>query len=327
MVSATSRFALAAAATLSQAKPVAAAPPPPAGFHLTVRDAPQQHPSYSASLPNVTVYATGGTIAGRANSSAQTTGFEAGALGVEALLAAAVPALAGVANVRGVQVANVGSKAADLDDPATAGVVVVVTHGTDTLEETAFFRDVTVRGPKPVVVVGAMRRPRHRPQRRRAPQPAGGRDRGALVVLGDRLASAYYATKTHANAPDTFRAYEQGFLGFFVDVDVLYGYQALNPALATAAAVASGAKGLVLAGMGAGGWTDEGDEVLRELVEKNGTAVVYSRRTMDGFVEPKGAIGYDGGFLNPQKARIMLQLGLNAGYGKEELTQLFEYDA
>ncbi|KAI1082485.1 L-asparaginase [Whalleya microplaca] len=343
--------------------------PLPAGFRLSIRE---DRP-YNASLPNVTIFATGGTIAGSASSSDQTTGYQAGALGVDILIDA-VPQLWNVSNVRGIQVANVGSPSItpeillnltkqvqqELDSPYCQGVVI--THGTDTLEESAFFVDLTIRSEKPVVFVGAMR-----------PATAISADgpinllgavtlaadplakgRGGLIVLNDRISNAFYTTKSNANSLDTFRAVEQGFLGFFIDikpkfyfmpslplgkpyfdvmnttvlpqVDILFGHQALNPALASAA-VATGAKGLVLAGMGAGGWTTPGEDVLKEVIDNNGTAVVYSRRSMDGYVEPTGTIGYGGGFLNPQKARIMLQLALNAGYESNQLVSLFEFDS
>lgn len=329
--------------------------------------------NYNASLPNITIYATGGTIAGSANSSAQTTGYQAGALGIETLIDA-VPEVLEVANVNGIQVSNVGSESittqillnisqhvqASLDDPFCQGVVI--THGTDTLEESAFFLDLTINSTKPVVFVGAMRPATaisaDGPENLLAAVTLAGapaaQNRGGMIVLNDRIASSWYTTKTNANALDTFKAYEQGFLGFFIDiqpifyyapstplgkayfnvsgvtalprVDVLYGHQDLNTFLATAA-VASGAQGLVLAGMGAGGWTDDGTEVLEDLVATNGTKVVVSRRTMDGYVEPTDTEGmYGGGFLNPQKARILLQLGLNAGLGESELRALFEYD-
>lgn len=339
-------------------------------FTLSKRDT-----IYNASLPNVTIYATGGTIAGSANSSAQTTGYQAGALGIEALIDA-VPEILEVANVQGVQVSNVGSESittqillnisqhvqASLEDPYVQGVVI--THGTDTLEESAFFLDLTINSTKPVVFVGAMRPataisadgPENLLAAATLAVSPSSRGRGGMIVLNDRIASSWYTTKTNANALDTFKAYEQGFLGYFIDikpifyyapstpvgkqyfdvtgvtslpqVDVLYGHQDLNPYLATAA-VAGGAQGLVLAGMGAGGWTDDGNDVLDELVATNGTKVVVSRRTMDGYVEPLGSESegmYGGGFLNPQKARILLQLGLQAGLEESELRGLFEYD-
>jgi L-asparaginase len=361
------KFLLALQAGLALASPLRV-PGPPAPL-LAVRAEGQ----YNASRPNITIFATGGTIAGSASSSDQTTGYQAGALGVDILIAA-VPELWNVSNPTGVQVANVGSEAItpaillnmtkqiqeELDSPYCQGVVV--THGTDTLEETAFFLDLTIRSEKPVVVVGAMRPataisadgPINLLEAVTLAASSSAQGRGAMIVLNDRIASAFYATKTNANAVDTFKAVEQGFLGFFIDikpifyyapalplgkpyfdlsnttvlpqVDVLYGYQGLNPVLASAA-VESGAKGLVLAGMGAGGWTDDGTEVLTDLIANNGTAVVDSRRTMDGYVEALDTEGYyGGGFLNPQKGRIMLQLALNAGYSDAQMRTLFEFD-
>lgn len=364
-------LAACAATAFAAPRPAHATKPSPYPIYaLSKRDTTS---SYNASLPNVTIYATGGTIAGSANSSAQTTGYQAGALGIDTLIDA-VPEITAVANVAGVQVSNVGSEsittsillnisqqvAASLDDPYCQGVVI--THGTDTLEESAFFLDLTINSTKPVVFVGAMRPATavsaDGPENLLAAVTLAGsgsaQGRGGMIVLNDRIASTWYATKTNANALDTFKAYEMGFLGYFIDikpifyyeavkptgkayfdvtgmtdlpqVDVLYGHQDLNVHLATAA-VESGAQGLVLAGMGAGGWTDDGTEVLEGLVAANGTRVVVSRRTMDGYVEPQATEGmYGGGFLNPQKARILLQLGLSAGLGDDELRSVFEYD-
>ncbi|KAL8387289.1 hypothetical protein RB595_010021 [Gaeumannomyces hyphopodioides] len=344
--------------------------PPLPAHQLSARDAGP----YNSSLPNITIFATGGTIAGSAASNTQTTGYQAGVLGVDVLISA-VPELRSVSNVRGVQVANVGSPSitpeillnltrlvqAALDDPRCQGAVV--THGTDTLEETAFFLDLTVRSEKPVVVVGAMRPatavsadgPMNLLEAVSLAASPAARGRGAMVVLNDRIGSAFYVTKTHANALDTFAAREQGHLGFFIDakpifyyapalpvgranfevlslrtlpqVDVLFGHQGLTPALARAA-VDAGAKGLVLAGMGAGSWTPGGTAVLAELVRDKGTQVVASSRVMGGFVRRAGAGNvYGAQNLNPQKARIMLQLALGVGYSSEQLATLFAFSS
>ncbi|KAI0849519.1 L-asparaginase [Daldinia vernicosa] len=340
----------------------------PRGFPISVRE---DRP-FNASLPNVTIFATGGTIAGSASSSDQTSGYKPGVLGVDILIDA-VPQLRNVSNVRGVQVTNVPSSGItpeillnitrqiqqELDSPSCQGVVV--THGTDTLEETAFFLDLTLRSEKPVVIVGAMRPataisadgPINLLEAVTLAAHSGARGRGAMIVLNDRIASAFFTTKSNANSLDTFRAAEQGFLGFFYNikpkfyftpalprgkpyfdvgnatnlpqVDILFGHQGLNPTLASAA-VASGARGLVLAGMGAGAWTLEGLNVINDAIEKSGTIVVDSRRSMDGYVPPYGAGGYGGGLLNPQKARIMLQLALNARYTSDQMQSLFEFD-
>jgi L-asparaginase len=174
-----------------------------------------------------------------------------------------------------------------------------------------------------------------------------------MVVLNDRNASAYYVTKTNANLLDTFKAVEQGYLGFFDNIQprfyyppalpigkqyfdisgtsvlpqvtILYGYQGLNPALITDA-VQEGAKGLVLAGMGAGGWTNAGAAVADKVFLENVTLVVYSHRTQDGTVPPYGSdTAMGSGILNPQKSRVLLQLAINAGYDYNTTKAIFEF--
>lgn len=121
----------------------------------------------NASLPNVTIFATGGTIASQGTTNTQTTGYSIG-LGVQQLVDA-VPELLNISNIAGYQVSNVDSGSVnetislklaqmineELAKDTVAGVVV--THGTDTLEETAFFLESTVNSSKPVIIVGAMR--------------------------------------------------------------------------------------------------------------------------------------------------------------------------
>ncbi len=199
-----------------------------------------------------------------------------------------------VANVAGVQIANVASgdisssillsmahrlNKVVCNDPTMAGAVV--THGTDTLEETAFFLDATVTCGKPIVIVGAMRPataisadgPFNLLQSVTVAASSEARNRGALVVMNDRIASAYYVSKTNANTMDTFKAVEMGYLGAIVSntpyffyppvlptgktvldvsdvisiprVDILYSYQDMsNDTLFSA--VENGAKGVVV---------------------------------------------------------------------------------
>lgn len=123
--------------------------------------------AWASDLPNVRILAVGGTIAGTAATSTQAS-YKAGQLGVDTLIAA-VPEIKNVADVKGEQFLNIGSGnltddnilalakrvnevAADASTDA-----IVITHGTDTLEETAWFLNLTAKTTKPIVMVGAMR--------------------------------------------------------------------------------------------------------------------------------------------------------------------------
>ncbi|KAK7424920.1 hypothetical protein QQX98_000196 [Neonectria punicea] len=334
---------------------------------------------FNASLPNVTIYATGGTIAGSASSADQTTGYQAGALGIQALIDA-VPQLCNVSNVRGVQVANTDSTNMnsstllalsqqiqdDLDSPYTQGAVV--THGTDTLEESAFFLDLTIASDKPVVVTGSMRPataisadgPMNLLSSATLAGSEGARGRGVLIVLNDRIGSARFMSKSNANQLDAFQSADGGFLGGFVNniqpvfyyppsrplghhhfdvrgirrwrgdeaklpqVDVLYAHQELNVGLFQAA-IDLGAKGVVLAGLGAGYWTEAGSDEIRRALQDADIPVVVSRRPAWGFASSNGLEGIGAGFLNPQRARIQLQLALEMGLETEAIRPIFEH--
>lgn len=311
----------------------------------------------AADKPGVAIYATGGTIAGASKSTTDTTDYKPGALGVEVLINA-VPELKEVATVSGEQISNVGSfdmsgdillklaKSinAKLAENGIAGVVI--THGTDTTEETAFFLDLTVHSSKPVVVVGAMRPataisadgPMNLLEAVTLAASPLAQNRGAMVVLNDRIASAFYVTKTNSTALDTFRASEQGYLGAFISgtpkfyfeparpvgkpsfdvsridklpkVAVLYAHQDSDADLLDAA-VKGGARGLVIAGVGNGNVPTPVQAKIKEL-SAAGIPVVVSTRTGSGYTTPKPA-GIAAGIYNPQKARIVLQLALTQG--------------
>lgn len=121
------------------------------------------------------------------------------------------------------------------DDPTMSGAVI--THGTDTLEESAFFIDATVNCGKPIVFVGSMRPstaisadgPMNLLQGVTVAADEQAKNRGALVVLNDRIVSAFFATKTNANTMDTFKAYEQGSLGMIVSNKPYFYYPAVEP--------------------------------------------------------------------------------------------------
>src|ERR1700745_1142772 len=118
------------------------------------------------TLPTIVILATGGTIAGAAATGTQ-AGYTSGAVTIDAMLAA-VPGIKDLANIKGEQISNVGSQDMTLDIMLTLPKRInallaqkdvdgiVVTHGTDTLEETAFFLNLVVKSDKPVIMVGSM---------------------------------------------------------------------------------------------------------------------------------------------------------------------------
>lgn len=321
----------------------------------------------AADKPGVTIYATGGTIAGASKSNTDTTNYKSGSIGVENLISA-VPELNSVATVSGEQIVNVSSSDINqqvllklsnainnkLSEKDTHGVVV--THGTDTTEETAFFLDLTVKSYKPVVVVGAMRPataisadgPMNLLEAVTLAASKEAENRGTMVVLNDRIAPAFYVTKTNSTMIDTFRAVEQGYLGSFISgvpkfyyeptkpvgkpffdvskfeslpkVAILYSYQDQDVALLEAA-VKNGAKGIVIAGSGNGSIPASVKAKVKELVS-SGIPVVRSTRTGSGFVTTKDE-GIGAGFFNPQKARILLMLALAEGASAEKIRAYF----
>ncbi|KAH6879798.1 Asparaginase/glutaminase [Thelonectria olida] len=334
---------------------------------------------FNQSLPNITIYATGGTIAGSAGSTTQTTGYKAGVLGIQALVDA-VPQLCEVANVRGVQAANVDSVNVnsamllelshqihdDLDSGHTQGAVI--THGTDTLEESAFFLDLTIDSELPVVVTGSMRPataisadgPMNLLSSVKLASSESARGRGVMIVLNDRIGSARFMSKSDANQLDAFQSTDGGLLGSFVNiqpvffypparplghhhfdvreiprwhrgedgklpqVDVLYAHQELNVGLFQAA-IDLGAKGIVLAGLGAGYWTDVGSDKISRALQDSDIPVIVSRRPTWGCASSNGLEGIGAGYLNPQRARIQLQLALETGLETESIRAIFEH--
>lgn len=317
--------------------------------------------------PNVTILATGGTIAGSSKSSTDTTNYAAGSLSIQTLFDA-VPNLKEVANVTGKQIANVDSNDITADILLTLSKTantllngdqqgVVITHGTDTLEETAFFLSLTINNKKPVVLVGAMRPataisadgPMNLFEAVTLAGSKNAVDRGVMVVLNDRIASAYYVTKTNAVVNDTFKAIEQGYLGLFVNgqpkffytpakpigqvyfdtsklkslprVDIIYVHQDQDDVLLEAA-LKAGAKGIVIDATGNGNMPKPLEKVVNELSDK-GIPMVITSRTGSGYVSDK-SYGISSGFLNAQKSRILLQLAIATGANHKQITEYFD---
>ena len=323
-----------------------------------------------AALPRVAVLATGGTIAGTGGSDTETTGYKPGVLSAETLLKS-VPSLGKVAQVSAEQVSNIGSENITneillklakrvnqlLAQPEIAGVVI--THGTDTLEETAYFLNLVVKSDKPVVVTGSMRPstaisadgPSNLLQAVTVAASPEARGRGAMVVLNDRIGSARYTTKTNADALDTFKGQDAGYLGTLIDqvphfetsvvkqhstatpfdvatldslpeVDIVYGYQN-DSGFMYDAAVAHGAEGIVVAGVGAGSESLLILPSIKKAIDR-GVVVVRSSRTGSGFVPKDPAyLGLLGDSLNPQKARILLMLALTVTKDTARIQEMF----
>lgn len=320
------------------------------------------------------VLAVGGTIAGSAASELSTTGYQAGVLGVEYLLEA-VPGLQDYARVRGEQLVSIDSK--DMTEDIwlrLAGRInellaseeadgIVVTHGTDTLEETAYFLNLTVQSRKPVVLVGAMRPatalsadgPMNLWDAVRVAASEEAAGKGVLVVMNGEIHGAREVTKSHTTSVSTFRSPEAGVLGtvpageplFFRAplrrhtlasefelaglgelpcVKIIYGH-AGDDALFAEAAIKAGAGGIIYAGPGNGSIPRGVEAVLAEAV-RQGLVVVRSSRTGSGTViaaEPsyREAHFVEGGSLNPQKARILLQLALTQTRDPGEIQRMF----
>jgi L-asparaginase len=333
-----------------------------------------QAPKPVPALPNIVVLATGGTIAGAAASDVQ-AGYTSGQVGVEQLLAA-VPQTKKLATLRGEQISNIGSQ--DMNDDVWLKLAnrineltampnvngVVITHGTDTIEETAYFLNLVVKSNKPVVLTAAMRPSTalsadgplnfYNAVAVAANKNAAGR--GVLVVVNDWIHGAASLTKTSTTAVQTFLSPLSGLIGsvaygeadfyrgpigkhttdseFSVTgvkalprVDIIMAYENMDGALIDAA-VASGAKGIVIAGVGNGNMTASALNALAKHA-KAGIACVRASRVAIGHVGRNVEVEDDklglvaSMDLNPQKSRVLLRLALLKARPNAELQRLF----
>ena len=313
----------------------------------------------AGAQPRVRVVATGGTIANHANGRLSGSG-----------LVASVPDLKAIASVEAETFSSVSSIELSLADwlrlsrrvgliaadPAIDGIVV--TSGSDTLEELAWFLHLTVAGDRPVIVTGAMRRPsdpdadgpRNLADAVRVAVDAGARGRGVLVVVGGRVLRAREVAKQAIGQLSAFGAPEEGSVGRVDDgrvvfsrangarttpvfdvrgltslprVDILMAYQQA-PGDLVEASIRGGAKGLVIAAAGVGAVTaGQLDAIAAAL--RSRMPVVVASRVPDGAVTtadvPKGTI--PSGTLSPVKARVLLMLALARGMRGPELERLF----
>ncbi|MBP7148385.1 MAG: type II asparaginase [Acidobacteria bacterium] len=325
--------------------------------------------------PRLVVLATGGTIAGSAKSETD-AGYKAGALAVDVLIEA-VPQAREIATLRGEQVASIGSQ--DMNDEVWVKLArranellaapdvdgVVVTHGTDTLEETSYFLHLVLKSDKPVVMTGSMRPatamsadgPLNIYNAVAVAADPSSRGRGVLVVVNDDIHSAHDVVKTHTTDVQTFSSGEPGLVGVTLfgrqefyrapsaphtttselalpadgklpRVDIVYAHAGMSPDLIDAA-VANGARGIVVAGVGDGNMTAPALEAVRRAVTK-GVAVVRASRVGQGIVRRNvevddDALGTIASMeLHPAKARVLLKLALLKTSERAALQRYFD---
>ncbi|PLC49738.1 L-asparaginase [Pollutimonas subterranea] len=325
------------------------------------------------SLPGIVLLGTGGTIAATAPGTTTLTDYTV-TQGIDSLLTA-VPEINALARLRCSQVFNVESHAItnkmllklagrvnkELSDPAVDGVVI--THGTDTLEETAYFLNLTIKSRKPVVVVGAMRPgsaisadgPLNLFNAVLLAASKQAQGHGVLVMLNDRISAARYTSKTHSTQLDTFRSPDQGYLGqvhngkihifqtpttrhttqsdFDVAgvkslpwVDIIYDHQDAGVHLYEAS-IKAGAQGIVIAATGNGSVSTTVKKGAR-LAARSNVVCVRSSRVGAGVVSESDADDklrlVSGNSLNPQKARILLMLALGKTRDPKTIQSYFD---
>ena len=323
-------------------------------------------PVGAQELPVVRVIATGGTIASRPGDD-QLTG---------SALIEAVPQLAGVAQVEVEEFSRIGSSGMTpdhwlllakrinelLDDePDISGIVV--THGTDTMEETAYFLHLTIKDLRPVVLTGSMRSataisadgPANLLTAVRVAADTNAGGRGVLVVLNDEVHSARDVRKTDNNRIDTFVSAEWGALGV-VDSDgvtfrrsseTLHTVQALpslagvetlpavpivadfagNDAMVLRSWAKQGVAGIVVQAFGGGRTSPEMRRAISEIASE-GIPVVLASRVPEGRVIGSGQQAQSGvvagGDLPPHKARVLLMLALLHSRDGTEIQAIFD---
>lgn len=323
-------------------------------------------------LPHIVVLATGGTIAGAAPSNTQTIDYKAGELTVQTLIDA-VPELKNIAQIDGEQITNIDSK------NMTSDIIlllsnrvnellarddidgIVITHGTDTLEETSYFLNLTIKSDKPVVFTAAMRPataisadgPMNLLEAVIVAADPKSKSRGVMVVTSDRIGSARFITKTNTTMLDAFKANEQGILGSMIGgkpyfetkidkihtkdaifdvrnvktlpkVIILYGYQD-DPEYLYDAAIANKVDGIIYAGSGDGSVSNSSQNGINKAIDA-GIVVVRASRTGSGVVsESSIEPGLASDSLNPAKARILLMTALTQTRDPNLIQQYFHY--
>src|SRR6187397_226518 len=328
----------------------------------------------NAQLPKVIILATGGTIAG-AGASADRAGYTAGKIPIEDLIGA-IPTVKKIATITGEQISSVGSQDMTIDIWKKLAIrineiiakkeadAIVVTHGTDTQEETAYFLDLVVPSQMPVVLTGSMRPataisadgPKNLYDAITVAIDPKSKGRGVLVSFNEGIFDArdvmkLSTTKTNAfGSPNTgpvVQAYD-GRVEYYSSsdrevnpkkpivltpdtklprVDIVYMY-ADAPADQLDLLISKKVDGIVIAGVGNGNFNKVYMDAVKRAVAA-GIIVCRASRTPSGRVvlhdeindEELGTIVSDD--LTPQKARVLLMLGLTRSKDKKQLQELF----
>ena len=298
-------------------------------FLIMVVVVPCQQALSQGRKPNIVILATGGTIAGAGATGTQSA-YTSGAVTIDAMVNA-VPGIQDLANIKGEQIANVGSQDMSFDImlkvakrinellPTNDVDGIVITHGTDTMEETAYFLNLVVKSDKPVVLVGSMRPstavsadgPLNLYNAVAVAGDPNSKGRGVLVVMNDWIHGAHSLTKTSTTDVQTFMSPLRGLVGvtaygkddyynvpswknttaseFDISkvtklprVDIVFADVDMPPDLIDAS-VKAGAKGIVIAGVGNGNMNKASVEAAARAAKK-GVVVVRASRVMSGLV-------------------------------------------
>ncbi|QDU33741.1 putative L-asparaginase periplasmic precursor [Poriferisphaera corsica] len=298
-----------------------------------------EQPDPKPDLPNITIIATGGTIAGVGESNTSAT-YQPGQLGIVTLIEA-VPQIKNVANISGIQFSQISSQ--NMTDDYLIKLThqvnellshsdidgVVITHGTDTLEETAYFLNLAVDSDKPIIVVGSMRPATslsadgplnlyNAVALAANPQAKG---KGVLVAMDDLVIAARDVTKRNVHQTDTFQSANDNYLGeinygdfrelriiskkhtvnsgFTLSKDtnslprvaIIYANQNMSGDIIRSAADL-GYDGLVIAGVGDGNMSESALDAVKDVIQE-GVPVVRASRIPSGFIKRNNEINDD----------------------------------
>lgn len=327
--------------------------------------------STTANAKNIVILATGGTISG-AGESATDVKYSSAKIAIDQIVKT-IPGITKLADIKAEQIMQKASQDMMPNDwvmlakkvnqllSKSAVDAVVITHGTDTLEETAYFLNLTIKSSKPVILVGAMR-----PATSLSADGAlnlynavalaasdAANNKGVLVLMNDEIFAARDVVKSHTSNLAAFKSGAIGAINYgavkiyynplrahtkdsefdvkkisvLPKVEIAYIYAGADPELIEAM-VKNGAKAIILAGVGDGNCSAE---ILYSLkkASKNGVVIVRSSRTNAGLVIANSEINDDEfGFvtadnLNPQKARVLTMLALTKTDDAKKIRAMF----